>query len=359
MARFLKHNEHRVFQAFNELYDTVGHGIPTIMKGLNATDQGAAIHQAWGRFRDPVGIRTDFSRFDQHVSREALIMEHDVYRAMFRKAQGLGLANGADYSELDRLLRMQLENNCIMALPDGVITYKTWGKRMSGDINTGLGNVVIVCLTMWDYLKQIGIGGANYHLINNGDDCCLVVEREFVELICRTMGDYYIRLGFELVIEGTSEELERVKFCQSCPIEVTPGEWVMVRDYDVSRVKDASNMRRMDGVKDFDEWRSAIAGCGLALCSGVPVMQEFYLALTRGVTPLHKDVYRCGADFLARGMASRVREVADCARVSFFMAYGITPDEQEVMEAYYRGITPTFTIIDEVVQGTCGSANAC
>jgi len=246
-----------------------------------------------------------------------------------------------------------------MSLPDGTITYKTWGKRMSGDINTGLGNVVIVCLTLFAYLTQIGIGEANYHLINNGDDCCLVVEREYLKLICETIGGFFIRLGFELVIEGVSEELETVRFCQSNPIEVTPGEWVMVRDYNVSRVKDGTNLRRMRDKAEFDEWRSAIAGCGLALCSGVPVMQEFYLAMTRGVAPVHKDVYRCGADFLARGMCSRVRDVSESARVSFFMAFGVTPDEQEKMEAYYRGITMSFKTTEESVCGEAGELLAC
>lgn len=355
LARFLKKNEHRVFNAINEMYS---YHSPTIMKGLNATQQGEAIHAAWSRFKRPRGIRMDFSRFDQHVSKEALSLEHKVYLTMFQKARGLGKCTKREYKELVWLLNEQLENTCEMRLPDGTVKYKTIGKRMSGDINTGLGNVVLVCLMFKKFLDDLKLTGADYHFIDNGDDCCLVVEEDVVAVVLRDLDSYFIRLGFELEVEGIASELEHVKFCQSHPIEVRSGHWVMVRDCDVSRLKDATNLRRMTTKTAFNEWRAAIAGCGLALCSGIPIMQEFYLALTRGTDPHHRDVFTCGADFLARGMEAKVSPVTDVARSSFFMAWGITPDQQIEIEEYYKLWTPVFETTDEVVLGEAGSHSA-
>lgn len=354
LARFLKRNEHRIFNMINGVYDAANHGIPTIMKGLNASDQGNALFRAWTRFRDPVGIRMDFSRFDQHVSKRALKTEHLVYMTMFQKARKLGLCTKSDLKELQWLLNAQLNNKCSMYLPDGQLHYRTSGKRMSGDLNTGLGNVVIVCMLFWVLMKDLGLRTEDFHLINNGDDCCLVVERYMLDRVLKALQPFFKPLGFELEVEGVSDKLEDVMFCQSKPIEVTPGEWVMVRDLDASRVKDATNLQRVTTRADFDEWRSAVAGCGLALTSGVPVMQEFYLALTRGVRPLHHQVFECGRDFLALGMLSRVRPVQDCARVSFFLAFGVTPQHQMAMEEYYRTLQPVFTVSSEVIQGDVG-----
>lgn len=358
LARFLKRNEHRVFAMLNEVFDETGHGIPTIMKGLNASEQGEAIFKAWHRFQKPVGIRLDFSRFDQHVSKEALLTEHLLYKTMFHKAKGLGLCSAADYKELEWLLAQQIHNRCSMYLPDGKLHYRTKGKRMSGDINTGLGNVVIVCMMFLVLMKDLGFGAADYHLVNNGDDCCLVVEKDSLERVLKALQPFFIRLGFELDIEGVSDELESVMFCQSKPVEVTPTTWVMIRDLDTSRVKDAINLQRMTTKTDFDKWRSAVAGCGLALCSGVPIMQDYYLALTRGVTPHHSQQFECGRDFLARGMLSRVRDVTDTARASFFFAFGITPDHQIAMENYYKELTPTFSLHDAIDEGVMGVLDA-
>jgi hypothetical protein len=44
-----------------------------------------------------------------------------------------------------------------------------------------------------------------------------------------------------------------------------------------------------------------------------------------------------GSRMMSRGMDSKFVPVSSESRVSFFKAFGVTPDEQVAMEEYYRG----------------------
>lgn len=347
LASYLKTLEHRLFQAIDHTY-----GATTVFKGLNAVEQGTKLAEAWTTVRNPVGIRMDFKRFDQHVSREALEFEHSFYVNCYRKLRQLG--RKVNIKQLKMLLSWQLDNNCVLRVPEGTIRYRTRGKRMSGDNNTGLGNVVLVCTMFLLFLKTVGIPISKCRLVNNGDDCCLIIDQKWQAAVLKHLQPYFLQYGFEIDVEGVSTQLEDIRFCQCNPVEVRPGEWIMVRDLDVSRVKDAINLKPMPTKESHDVWRSQIAGCGLALTSGIPVMQEFYLALARGVDPTRSGDYVTGMDFLAHGLVARVHTPTDTARISFFSAFGITPDEQLQLERHYRGLVVKYQV-DQPVDHTDGS----
>jgi hypothetical protein len=107
VGRFLKDLEHRIYSSIAELC-----GGPTVMKGYNAAQVAKHIRGMWGTVTRPVAVGLDASRFDQHVSKQALRWEHDVYTRCFR---------GCDRKELHRLLQWQLVNSGHSRTKDGYV----------------------------------------------------------------------------------------------------------------------------------------------------------------------------------------------------------------------------------------------
>ena len=137
LGRYLKKFEKRLFRGFEAAF-----GYPVVLKGLNADGVGRALETNWKSFVKPVAVGLDASRFDQHVSQEALRFEHSVYNSVFGSP------------ELARLLRAQLRNKGIGVAADGHVRYKTDGCRMSGDINTGMGNCLLMSLMVLGYCES-------------------------------------------------------------------------------------------------------------------------------------------------------------------------------------------------------------
>lgn len=71
------------------------------------------------------------------MSVQALKWEHSIYNAMFRS------------DELAELLGWQLTNKGFARTTDGLIKYEVKGCRMSGDMNTALGNCMIMCALVY------------------------------------------------------------------------------------------------------------------------------------------------------------------------------------------------------------------
>jgi len=112
---FLRPLEHKLYSAIDKIF-----GSPTIMSAYNAFTQATHLKRKWDRFTQPVCVGLDASRFDQHVSIQALEFEHSVYNRIFKS------------KKLAMLLRMQLINRGIARARDGWFRYETKGSRMSG-----------------------------------------------------------------------------------------------------------------------------------------------------------------------------------------------------------------------------------
>lgn len=332
LAQYLKPNESTIFKAINDCFGAISQSqLATVMKGLNADERGAIIFKKWARFCDPVAIRMDFSRFDQHVSQEALRYEHRFYIDMPHWTM-------LQRRQLIWLLKQQLVTHGLGVTKDGILSWTRNGGRCSGDMNTGLGNVIIVCAMMFTYLEMLAIRA---EVINDGDDCAVIVERTSLPIFMLNLKKYMCDFGFEIKTEGFADELEQLKFCQSVPIEITPGVWRMVRDPRASIIKDVVAIQPLVDKRSYDRWRSAISGCGIALTSGVPVVQDFYCALGFG-TDMEKLrdkngdlVLNCGMDYLALRMEGKWMPCHDVARISFCKAFGISPSTQVLMEQWY------------------------
>lgn len=319
---FVKAVEPAIYRALNRLF-----GSKTVMKGLNADQRGRAIHKAWTKYSNPVAVGLDASRWDQHVSMALLRLEHSVYTSMIHD------------SEFARLLEMQLVSRGFVRADDGEIKYTVEGSRMSGDMNTALGNVLLMCLCVYAYLRTKNFPAS---LINDGDDCVVICEKENLPQF-GDLTNWFARLGIVMKVEAPVYELEGIEFCQSHPVEVYPDVWRMIRNPNVVLDKDQCVVNPVTSQIDHDYYRNAIGMCGLALAGDVPVFCEFYPMLMRG-TKMSKRLQqklderrpKTGMDYLALGMNACKREPWWGCRVSFAKAFGIWPDMQVALEESFR-----------------------
>lgn len=322
VGRYIKACEKMLYRAVDRLFDG-----KTVMKGLNADQRGAAFHAAWGKYVVPAAIGIDASRFDMHVCRSLLEFEHSIYNSIYRSA------------ELKKLLKMQLRNKGFVRTDDGWVKYTVDGSRMSGDMNTSLGNVILMCLMVHAYLLTKPV---DFSLLNDGDDCVLIGESANMHYL-EDLPEYFADLGMIMKVEPVVHELEAVEFCQAHPVEVQPGTWRMVRDPRVTLSKDLCCVKPIQTEKQYDLQRHSVSQCGLSLAGDVPVFNEFYAALGRNAEPSQRALKRkaargleTGMEFLAVGMSPKFCKPSDCCRLSFAKAFDIWPDTQLAMEQELR-----------------------
>lgn len=324
LGRFLKPLEHRVYTAINRTW-----GGLTVMKGLNAQKRGAAFVEVAGRFRHPAFLSSDYSRFDQSIGVQALWFEHGFYLSLF---------SSEDRKELARILKMQLVNTGRAYCADGKVSYTVEGCRMSGDMNTSLGNVFLACGVAFAYKQHSGI---NFSLLNDGDDCCFVMEREDVRKFERGFADYVLKFGFRAKLEGAVYELPMVDFCQCSPLW-TPDGTIMVRNPHKAMAKDSTTILPMHQHLMPQRLYSAIGDGGVAMSSGIPVYHTFYSAMVRagngvkfGALPLILD---SGFHYMHQGVTLQNSRVHPRTRYEFWLAFGLLPDLQVELEEYFASV---------------------
>lgn len=323
LARFLKHAEHHFFNAINKVFGARTKA--TVIKGFNADVSAGIIADKMAVFKNPVAIGLDAKKFDMHVSTRALKYEHSFYRKLFPRC-----------SKLLRLLKWQLVNKGTAYTVDGSVVFEMKGTRSSGDINTSLGNCILMCAMVFAYCKMLGI---DCELANNGDDCVVFMEREDETKFRASLPGWFRKRGFAMTVEKSVSEVEEIEFCQTHPVLLSTG-WRMVRNLKAVMEKDPICLLPINGPKVLQKWLHAVGTCGGILSSGVPVLSDFYKSMLRhGVDSkgLINEVYK-GRSQLALGKGCAVGEITPSARVSFYYAFGVTPDHQIALEDHYKSL---------------------
>jgi hypothetical protein len=320
---YLKHNEHNLYRAITRVFED---DTPVVMKGLNVQQIAGHLRTKWDSFGEPVCVGLDATKFDMHVSKPMLEWEHSIY----------SILSGRD-KELSRLLKMQLNNFGVGYCEDGKVRYKVSGRRFSGDMNTALGNCIIMCALVYCYAKSRFV---NIKLGNNGDDCVVFMERRDLWRFSSGLDYWFNDMGFRMTVEKPVYIFSQVEFCQMKPILTLSG-WRMVRNFDVAREKDSLSIIPLQADSTFRKWIYAVGEGGLALTSGVPVFQAMYLMYMRNGAPsnihLHPGM-QSGARIMSVGMQKKSSHVSALARATFFEAWGYTPDEQIALEEYYDSL---------------------
>lgn len=326
LGSFLRPLEEKIFKRLAVLY-----GHTTVMKGMNASVSGHVMFQKWNMFNKPVAVGLDASRFDQHVSRDALEWEHSIYLACCRtKKQRKKLAS---------LLRWQLSNDCTGYVPDGKVKYHTVGGRMSGDMNTSLGNCILMCCMIMAYSESCGV---KLQLANNGDDCVVFMEQCDLARFSSGLDSWFLAMGFNMVVEQPCYTFEEIEFCQTHPVYVGPNwdDYIMVRHPKWGIAKDTCCIHNFDTEKMFRGWMSAVGVGGMAMTGGVPIFQDFYHYMISNGKYWDKagDGQSWGVRKLGEGLTRSYGEISPATRASFYWAFGVTPDEQLCIERYYRSL---------------------
>jgi hypothetical protein len=337
VGRYLKPLEPKIYKAVERIFGDV-----TIFKGLNAQDSGRKMYNKWRRYVKPVAIGLDASRFDQHVSKAALEWEHSCYTQCFQSP-----------SELAGLLQWQIGNRGVGYVRDGKVKYSVEGCRMSGDMNTALGNCVIMCALVHAYCRHVGID--KFSLANNGDDCVVIMETSDYERFSEGLQQWFLEMGFNMVVEPPVYDFERIEFCQTHPVRVedvyipskgiTVPQFIMCRSAPVALAKDCMSIKHLDSRAVYEKQMTAVGECGLALTGGLPVFQAFYQGMIRAGRGRRfkrtDQVYMAnsGKEMLRAGMKRVAGQVSEESRYSFWLAFGITPEEQISLESYYNSHT--------------------
>lgn len=137
----------------------------------------------------------DHSTFDAHVTVEMLKLCHRFYK----KCQG-------DNRYMESLARRTIHNSCITRHGE---RYKVTGTRMSGDVDTSLGNSLINYHILMEALKSVGLRG---DAIVNGDDSIIFTNHpiptdRFVAVLRH--------LNMESVVLPSVNNIHKVEFCRT------------------------------------------------------------------------------------------------------------------------------------------------
>lgn len=329
VGKYLRPAEKLIYKAIDRVF---GHHV--VLKCDNMFARADTIVSYWAEFKNPCFVGLDASRFDQHVSVQALEYEHQFYDSLFHSP------------ELQTLLSWQREQVGYANVADGTVRYTVEGCRASGDMNTALGNVFLMCAITHHFLVDLP---CHWRFINDGDDCGVFIDESNLHLL-QALPEHHLQFGFEMTVELPAFEIEQIEFCQSRPIKLNEQEWMMVRNIHKAMQHDWV-------VITADEWSSAednlvaTSRCGLALYGDVPVLGEMYTAMSR-FSHSERNVSRLleTKDGWRRYLTGSRKYPVDetIARVSVYKAFGILPDLQADLESQFRAFDP-LNVVDKLV----------
>lgn len=226
-----------------------------IAKGLNQEQRAQLFIDKVNAFEDPVIIPLDAKKFDAHVHELTLRVEHMVYMMMDSDP------------EFARLLGWQLRN---VGYTKHGIRYRVDGRRMSGDMNTALGNCLIMICLVASLCRRLKI---KYDMMDDGDDCMLIIERADLARLQTTLPQHFLDCGFEMTVGAAESDFRKVDFCQ-CRCTYVNGKYKFIRNWqEVIRKSFSSNQHYRD--KGGFRIMKSIAMAESILNDGVPILSKF------------------------------------------------------------------------------------
>lgn len=266
LGKYLKPMEHHLYRLRSPK------GLPLLGKGLSMQERGRVLKKIWDSYSNPCCVSLDGSRWDQHVSAGVLQVEHRVYLRM----------NNDRY--LAELLAQQVNNRCVTARG---WKYKTYGKRMSGDMNTALGNCLLMCIMVRAFLKEINIEG---DIFDDGDDVLLIFDREHLQTILDSAPSIFLEFGQEIKVENISTTFENIEWCQGRPVLGLDGTYQMCANWRKVISQSAAGMRYWDEGRARFDMAYSVGQCLMSLYPGIPVLGRFADRLCRR-GKLNRNIY--------------------------------------------------------------------
>lgn len=326
LGKIIKHLEKPLFKLIADIY-----GGPTVLKGMDCIGQAKSLQDMWNSFTHPVAVGLDASRFDQHCSYEMLQWEHTIWPLLTTSKK-----------EVVKLLSWQLLNEGVAYVDDGKVKYKTRGCRMSGDMNTSSGNCLIMCAMVYCFCLKYGV--TKFRLANNGDDCVLIVEEKDLNKVVSNVDGFFTGCGYTMKVEKPVYIFEQISFCQTQPV-FDGKQYRMCRDPRIAMAKDLCCLLNItDNWKTHALWLNAMSHGGQALTSGLPCWQKFYSMFPRSSVQANQNETTLN-QFESSGMYRMIpkydteySEPTSESRYSFWLAFGILPDHQILLEERFSAI---------------------
>jgi hypothetical protein len=276
-------------------------------------------------FASPVVVEVDGKAFEAHVAVEQLQAEHSVYLRAFKGCPTLA-----------RLLGKQLVNRG--RTPSGW-KFKRPGGRASGDVNTGMGNTIIMIGLVEAVMRLIC---RRFDSLVDGDNALLFVEAEDLPALQgKFPGLALHHCGHEITIERPVRALEEVRFGQSAPVRL-PGGLQLVRDWRKVISHATSSHSHMHHSAEVAPFLAGIALCEYSLAQGVPILGKYFYQLFLDCQARTGKVSKAQhyRDYMAMGVdvGSVLRrepvwvEPTESSRLSFESAFDVSPDLQLAIE---------------------------
>jgi len=308
MGRFTHAVEGEIYKLEDE-YKTKVFG-----KGVNLHDLAADFKKKVANFHNPVFLELDASKFDAHVSVDMLRVTRNLYMRLCRTPK--------DRQLVGYLWSRTFTN---FGYTRNGIKYKTWGTRMSGDMDTGLGNCIVMYLLLCEYMKVVEID--KFSLSVNGDDSVIIIEYGDLEKAkdISMFKDYGFKMKFQV-----SFALSEMEYCQCKLVETAYGP-VMARS--PKRILDRGGWSVTKFGKSRLKDYLLSLGCGeMAINYGLPIgyvlgkllKQAGYggkmmpVDRKRYISYTRQKYWQCDEEAV----------ITPEARLSYFHAFGISPDEQ-------------------------------
>lgn len=286
-------------------------------KGLNQWERADLIVSKAGQFNRPCVISLDASSFDASVAVEHLLATHKLY------------LNMVDTPEFRKLLSWTIKNVGMTGV--GHEKYSILGNRMSGDIDTGLGNSMINYLVFTTIMKRLGIH--KWDFLCDGDDALLFVEEGTTSMGAISYESSL--LGFDLtgdecvVADGSFWNIE---FCRSRPVFTEKG-WVMARNPRRALACFGVTHRYVSWPQE--RFLGFLKGCGLCelhISANLPMVGCFAKAVTAitSADPYfgEEERWRGGVRLEVEKLRGIEVNVLDITRKHFELAFGVSIEEQ-------------------------------
>jgi len=309
MGRFTHPMEERLYE-MRDKFNTRIFG-----KGCNLHELADDFRLKVSFFYDPVYVLLDASRFDAHVSEAMLKNVVNFYVST--------LNNSRDVSFVRYLWRHTYKP---IGMAKVGLTYKTKGTRMSGHMDTGLGNSLITYGMLESYVTEHQI--EKYSMSVNGDDSVLIIERQDLPKFIDVQ-DYFRDFGFNMKVEYT-DEFSKMDYCQTRPVKTDYG-WVMARSPERILTRSGWATKRFAKNKVNDYLFSLGTG-EKAINFGLPIGYALGEALVRGSPHgklLAMDRKRYISYTKQRYFQSDLKpSISHATRLSYQAAWGMDPSEQ-------------------------------
>lgn len=243
IARYLKPIEHKLMGWKGPRRGVLRSRI--FAKGLNNSQRARLIIEKTKNFKRPQVICVDASAWDASVTSGHLQLCHKLYLAGIRSR------------EFRELLKYQLLNK---GKSHHGHEYWIKGNRMSGDMDTGIGNSLLNILVFTTAMKILKI--SKWDFLCDGDDALVFVEEGAID--CEELNKVCKDLGFCLTggpVNVTSGNFWDIEFCRSHPIWTPGSGWLMCRN--MQRAVDCFGFTHRYAHVPLSAYKKFLAGCGI------------------------------------------------------------------------------------------------